>query len=714
MIFNVWGGELGKIEVVDDEAYSLGKRVQPLMSSFCVALACCGCIKRRKPDHRHYEANARAFRALLKAFRTRTCSSLLFHFSSVTVNQNVTFFWTIRITRSGRNTMSRIWVVPLSALLSACGGGSGSSNSAPVLENPGALTVLEGSQAVATLNATDVDGDTLTYSISTGADGGLFSISSAGELSFSQAPDFESRGDSDSDNEYELTVEVSDGALSASQSLSVSVTDAFEGRVVDAPISGASVFVDLNGNGEQDADEPAGVTDSNGFFNVAQFVTSDGVAAKVISIGGTDTKTGKALPDLALISDLPTDLTKPANVTPLTTIVASVESPEEKAQVLTAMGISSSPEELLTTDNWAAAEDGDETAKQTQRVNQQVALLLQTAATVIDDDDETTDVAVALAQTVATQISEVAIADSQIDLTSASTLEAVLVTCVAEVAPTVIVDTAVITAVADSVAAVNSVVADPNLDPVSNVALDVVQSAQEELQESVASVVAGDVSVDDFESVTDTSTLFSAVVIASDAPDTDADGVADAIDTDDDGDGVQDAADAFPLDASESIDTDADGIGNKADTDDDGDGVLDTADAFPLDANETLDTDADGIGNKADTDDDGDSVLDTADAFPLDANESVDTDSDGIGNKSDTDDDGDGVLDTADAFPLDATETLDTDADGIGNNKDTDDDNDGILDSKDTFPLVVNTQTQGDAGLEGFAIPEQVKVLETK
>ena len=55
-----------------------------------------------------------------------------------------------------------------------------------------------------------------------------------------------------------------------------------------------------------------------------------------------------------------------------------------------------------------------------------------------------------------------------------------------------------------------------------------------------------------------------------------------------------------------------------------------------------------------------------------------------------------------------------TDADGIGNNKDTDDDNDGILDAKDTFPLVVNTQTQGDAGLEGFAIPEQVKVLETK
>jgi len=57
---------------------------------------------------------------------------------------------------------------------------------------------------------------------------------------------------------------------------------------------------------------------------------------------------------------------------------------------------------------------------------------------------------------------------------------------------------------------------------------------------------------------------------------------------------------------------------------------------------------------------------------------------------------------------------LDTDGDGVGNNTDTDDDNDGILDTKDTFPLVVNTQTKGAAGLEGFDIPEQVKVLETK
>ena len=48
--------------------------------------------------------------------------------------------------------------------------------------------------------------------------------------------------------------------------------------------------------------------------------------------------------------------------------------------------------------------------------------------------------------------------------------------------------------------------------------------------------------------------------------------------------------DAF-LDATEFVDTDADGVGNNADTDDDGDGVDDANDAFPLDASEALDTD---------------------------------------------------------------------------------------------------------------------------
>ena len=100
-------------------------------------------------------------------------------------------------------------------------------------------------------------------------------------------------------------------------------------------------------------------------------------------------------------------------------------------------------------------------------------------------------------------------------------------------------------------------------------------------------------------------------------------GSSSSTDPDRDGDGVPNAQDAFPDDASESVDSDGDGIGDNADpdADADGDGVRNDQDAFPADASETVDTDSDGIGDNADTDDDNDTVEDTAD---------VDQDGDGL------------------------------------------------------------------------------------
>ena len=615
----------------------------------------------------------------------------------------------------------RLLVITLSALIAAsCGGGGGGNSStptpvqvanrAPVLADPGTLTVLEGATSIATISASDPDNNSLTFTISSGDDQALFSITSSGLLSFSAAPDFETPGDVGSDNVYDLIVQVSDGTLTDTQSISITIGDAFEGRVVDAPISGASVFVDLNGNNELNEGEPSGTTDSNGFFSVDTFTPTAGTAAKVISKGGTDTKTGKALPDLALISDVPADITKSANVTPMTTVVASVDTPEAKAAVLTAMGITGSPEDLLTNDGWAAAEAGDENAKTNQRVNQQVGLLLQTAATVVNDGDADTDLSLLLAKAVARQISAAAVSDEGVDLASSNTLNAVLVSVVAEVVPDAVVATDAISAIAASVAAVNTVVSDPNLDPLSDVALDIVQAAQEGLQTSVTDVISGDVAVSAFETATDTTKLFEDVVLAADALDTDEDGIPNALDTDDDADGVADANDAFPLNKGETIDTDGDGIGNNTDTDDDADGVLDTADAFPVNKNETLDTDGDGIGNNTDTDDDADGLLDTVDGFPLAAlGERADTDGDGRPNEcdsacllagmtADADDDGDNVPDIKDVYPLVSLGQLaDTDQDGLpddcdsectqkGMTADYDDDNDGISDTNDISP----------------------------
>ena len=75
------------------------------------------------------------------------------------------------------------------------------------------------------VTATDPDGDTITFSITSGADANLFSVNTSGSVTFNTAPDFEIPGDANSDNTYELTVTASDGTASDSQSFSVTVTN---------------------------------------------------------------------------------------------------------------------------------------------------------------------------------------------------------------------------------------------------------------------------------------------------------------------------------------------------------------------------------------------------------------------------------------------------------------------------------------------------------
>jgi hypothetical protein len=588
------------------------------------------------------------------------------------------------------------------------------TNSAPAITDPGALSVTEGSVAIALIEASDADGDSVTLSISGGADEAAFTLEE-GALAFASAPDFEAPGDADANNVYVVEVSASDGTDATSLVLEISVSDAFEGRVIDGPVAGASVFVDLNCNVTQDDGEPFGTTDDAGFFKVGKVAAAEGCSPRVIARGGTDIATGKALPDLVLVAELPADETKAVAITPLTTVLAAAETAEDKQEVLNTLGLSgTTPEEILTTDSWAGAEAEDETATAVQRVNAQVATVLQAAAVVADDGDDTTDdvsastLAAAAAIVGAVEAAAVTAAESGGDATLNLADPTVVATVVTETATAggQEVNAETVAAVANVVAIVNTAAADTSLNPTSDVATQIAGSAQETIEDDVTSVVIGETTVEEFEEATDAETIFENVEVV-DAPDADQDGLADSLDPDDDNDGVTDTLDVFPLDASESLDTDLDGIGNNADTDDDGDEVADASDAFPLDAAESLDTDLDGIGNNADTDDDGDGVADDSDIFPLNAAESIDTDSDGIGNNADTDDDGDDVVDASDAFPLDAAESLDTDLDGIGNNADADDDGDGVADVSDAFPLDASETIDTDAdGIGNNADPD--------
>ena len=81
----------------------------------------------------------------------------------------------------------------------------------PVFTSDAAASVAENQTAAYTAQATDADGDTLSYSLS-GTDAALFTIDPAtGEVSFIEAPDFENPGDADRDNVYDIVVTASDG-----------------------------------------------------------------------------------------------------------------------------------------------------------------------------------------------------------------------------------------------------------------------------------------------------------------------------------------------------------------------------------------------------------------------------------------------------------------------------------------------------------------------
>jgi hypothetical protein len=101
------------------------------------------------------------------------------------------------------------------------------------------ISIAENTTSLYNINATDVDaGTTLTYSL-TGTDAADFIISSSGVLSFSPAPDFESATDSDTNNTYIVITWVSDGLLSDSQTVTITVTNVNESGTASAPsISG--------------------------------------------------------------------------------------------------------------------------------------------------------------------------------------------------------------------------------------------------------------------------------------------------------------------------------------------------------------------------------------------------------------------------------------------------------------------------------------------
>ncbi|RDC63171.1 lectin-like domain-containing protein [Adhaeribacter pallidiroseus] len=108
-------------------------------------------------------------------------------------------------------------------------------NEPPIFTTPAALSVAENNTAVTTLAATDPENNSITYTITGGADAGKFNLTSAGVLTFLTAPDFEGPTDVGNDNTYVVTVRATDTGTPAGftdRTITLTVTNQNEAPVV--------------------------------------------------------------------------------------------------------------------------------------------------------------------------------------------------------------------------------------------------------------------------------------------------------------------------------------------------------------------------------------------------------------------------------------------------------------------------------------------------
>ena len=102
-------------------------------------------------------------------------------------------------------------------------------NEAPVFTSDAAVSLAENTRAVVDLGASDADDDAVTFSITGGADAGLFELTAGNRLAFVAAPDFDDPRSDDGSNTYRVEVTADDGWEGrTAQTVLVTVTDVDE------------------------------------------------------------------------------------------------------------------------------------------------------------------------------------------------------------------------------------------------------------------------------------------------------------------------------------------------------------------------------------------------------------------------------------------------------------------------------------------------------
>ena len=168
-------------------------------------------------------------------------------------------------------------------------------NEIPTITSATSASILENtSGTIYTASATDPENDTLTYALSS-TDKDDFTIdSSSGTISFTINPDYENPADADTDNVYQVTLEVSDGSNTVTQALTFTVTDSNEFSV--------STPTDADGNPNQISEDAvagtavgitASASDADGTNNTVSYgFTNDNLITTAESLFSVASDTG--------------------------------------------------------------------------------------------------------------------------------------------------------------------------------------------------------------------------------------------------------------------------------------------------------------------------------------------------------------------------------------------------------------------------------------
>ncbi|MFG1339985.1 VCBS domain-containing protein [Xanthobacter autotrophicus] len=115
-------------------------------------------------------------------------------------------------------------------------------NDAPLITAPAAVSFAEnGTGVVLAAAATDPDVEAITWSLS-GADAGLFNLAADGTLTFKAAPNFEAPTDAGGNNVYDVVLNASDGQISTTKAVAITVTDVAENHAPEWASGGGDII----------------------------------------------------------------------------------------------------------------------------------------------------------------------------------------------------------------------------------------------------------------------------------------------------------------------------------------------------------------------------------------------------------------------------------------------------------------------------------------